>query len=62
LVPSALAVLAQADFEERQEHRSAQASRQQDDREDLPCDSADEHGACAAGEDERGGRPERQDA
>jgi hypothetical protein len=62
LLARALAVLAQADLKERQEHRSAQADRQQDDREDLACDSSKEHGAHAAGEHERGGRPERQDA
>jgi hypothetical protein len=61
-LPRALAVLAQTDFEEHQQHRSAQASRHQNDREDLACDSRDEHGADAAGDDERGGRPERQDA
>jgi hypothetical protein len=61
-VPRALAVLTQADFEEYQQHGSAQASRHQDDGENLACDSSDEHGAHAAGDDERGGRPERQDA
>jgi hypothetical protein len=62
LLARALAVLAPAEPPERQEHRSAQADRQQDDREDLTCDSSKEHGAHTAGEHERGGRPERQDA
>jgi hypothetical protein len=62
LLPSALAILAQADFEEHQQHGSAQPGRDQHDREHLTRQPTDEGGARTAGEDERESRPEREDA
>jgi hypothetical protein len=62
LLPRALAVLAQADFEEHQQHSSTQPGRDQHDREHLTGQPTDEGGARTAGEDEREGRPEREDA
>jgi hypothetical protein len=61
-VAFALAVLAETYLEEHQEHGAAQARGHEDEREDLARQPADERGADAAGDDERGGRSEREDA
>lgn len=55
-------VLAQADLEEDQEDGSSKAGRDQHYAENLSGQPAEEDAADAAGDDERGGRPECQDA
>jgi len=62
LIPRKLTLLAEAHFEEDQEHGSGQSARNQHDREDFTHHSADHSGAHAAGEDQGSGPTKRQDA
>jgi hypothetical protein len=61
-IPRAISVLTEANFEERQEHSSAQPSRHENDREDLPSHSSHEHRAHAPRHRQRESRPKRQHA
>jgi hypothetical protein len=62
LVTGPRPVLAQADLEERQQQRPAQAGQQESHREHLAGQSANQHGAHDASYDEQGGGPKRDDA
>jgi hypothetical protein len=54
LLPSPLAILAQADLEEDQQHRAAQPEGHHGDSEHLAEQAADERAAQRAGDRERG--------
>jgi uncharacterized protein (TIGR00106 family) len=61
LVPRELAVLAQADLEEPEEDRTAETCGDEAGGEDPAGQPIDQNGADHAGQDEHGGRPERED-
>jgi hypothetical protein len=61
-IPSAISVLAEANFEKHQEYSAAQPDRHQDDGEDLAGQSTDQQSARDPYDSQRESRPERQDA
>ena len=61
-VPSPIPVLAQADFEECQQHGFAKPDGHQGDGEYLAGQAADQGGGQRTGHDQHGGRPKPQDA
>jgi hypothetical protein len=62
LLARELAIFAEADFEEHEQHCSGDAGGDQRDREHLTGHSADEGCAYPAGEHERQGEPKREEA
>jgi hypothetical protein len=58
---SPLPVLAQADFEEHEQHGSSEPQGHQDDREQLAGQPSDQGGAGCSGENDNGSRAKRED-
>jgi len=59
---SPLPVLAQADFEEHEQHGSSESQGHQDDREQLAGQPSDQGGAGRSGENDNSSRAKREDA